>query len=180
MRSRSESLEMALLGLLMQSPLHGYELRKRMGSIFGPFRVLSFSVLYPLLRKLLEGGFIEENLREAPVRRARIVYQVTDRGKARFEFLSESTTPDAWDDDAFGLRFAFFGPISHKSRLRILEARHRRLKDRAELFRTELEKSQVALDKYLTEWRLHCLDSADREIAWIEEMMNKERKISGS
>ena len=45
MRSRSESLEFALLGLLSQTPLHGYELRKRMGAIFGPFRALSFSVL---------------------------------------------------------------------------------------------------------------------------------------
>ena len=52
MRSRSESLEFALLGLLSQSPLHGYELRKRMSAIFGPFRALSFSVLYPQLRKM--------------------------------------------------------------------------------------------------------------------------------
>ena len=47
MRSRAESLEFALLGLLAQDSLHGYELRKRLTSIFGPFRALSFSVLYP-------------------------------------------------------------------------------------------------------------------------------------
>ena len=58
MRSRSESLEFALLGLLSQSPLHGYELRKRMSAIFGPFRALSFSVLYPQLRRMMEAvGF---------------------------------------------------------------------------------------------------------------------------
>ena len=61
MRSRSESLEFALLGLLSQSPLHGYELRKRMGAIFGPFRALSFSVLYPQLRRMMEAGLIAES-----------------------------------------------------------------------------------------------------------------------
>ncbi|MFM8694215.1 MAG: PadR family transcriptional regulator, partial [Actinomycetota bacterium] len=43
MRSRAESLEFALLGLLKESSLHGYELRKRLSAIFGPFRALSFS-----------------------------------------------------------------------------------------------------------------------------------------
>ena len=60
MRSRADSLELALLGLLSQGPLHGYELRKRMSAIFGPFRALSFSVLYPQLRRMLEAGLIQE------------------------------------------------------------------------------------------------------------------------
>ena len=64
MRSRSESLEFALLGLLSQAPLHGYELRKRIGTIFGPFRALSFSVLYPQLRRMMEAGLIEESVTE--------------------------------------------------------------------------------------------------------------------
>ena len=60
MRSRAESLEFALLGLLAQDSLHGYELRKRLTSIFGPFRALSFSVLYPQLRRMLEAGLIAQ------------------------------------------------------------------------------------------------------------------------
>ena len=60
MRSRSESLEFALLGLLAENSLHGYELRKRLTSIFGPFRALSFSVLYPQLKRMLEAGLIAQ------------------------------------------------------------------------------------------------------------------------
>jgi len=80
MRSRSESLEFALLGLLSQAPLHGYELRKRIGTIFGPFRALSFSVLYPQLRRMMEAGLIAETVMEATSRRSRIVYAITDKG----------------------------------------------------------------------------------------------------
>lgn len=176
MRSRSESLEFALLGLLSQTPLHGYELRKRMGTIFGPFRALSFSVLYPQLRRMLEAGLIEETVVDSPSRRSRIVYDITDKGQARFENLTETVSPETWEDEGFEIRFAFFSPTSSKNRVRILEGRHRRLKEKAEILRGELEKSPIGIDRYLEEWRRHSLDSADREIAWLEKMIKTERK----
>ncbi|MTH91924.1 MAG: PadR family transcriptional regulator, partial [Actinobacteria bacterium] len=106
MRSRSDSLEFALLGLLSQNPLHGYELRKRMGAIFGPFRALSFSVLYPQLRRMVEGGVIEESQMESTSRRSRIVYAITDKGLTRFSDLTETVSPDTWEDEGFEIRFA--------------------------------------------------------------------------
>ena len=176
MRSRSDSLEFALLGLLSQSPLHGYELRKRMGTIFGPFRALSFSVLYPQLRRMMEAGVIAETLVEATSRRSRIVYAITDKGLVRFSDLTETVSPDTWEDEGFEIRFAFFSPTSSKNRVRILEGRHRRLKEKAEILRGELEKSPIGIDRYLEEWRRHSLESADREIAWLEDMIKTERK----
>ena len=176
MRSRSESLEFALLGLLSQTPLHGYELRKRMGAIFGPFRALSFSVLYPQLRRMMEAGLIAETFVDTSSRRLRIVYAITEKGTDKFESLTESVTPETWEDEGFEIRFAFFSPTSAKNRVRILEGRHRRLKEKAEILRGELEKSPVGIDRYLEEWRRHSLESADREIAWLEDMIKTERK----
>ncbi|MTA09095.1 MAG: PadR family transcriptional regulator, partial [Actinobacteria bacterium] len=131
MRSRAESLEFALLGLLAQSPLHGYELRKRISAIFGPFRALSFSVLYPQLRRMLEAGLIKETAGDDVSRRSRIVYAITDAGNERFVELAESVNSEAWEDDGFEIRFAFFSPTSTKNRIRILEGRHRRLQEKA-------------------------------------------------
>ena len=177
-RSRSESLEFALLGLLSQNELHGYELRKRMTAIFGPFRGLSFSVLYPQLRRMLDAGLIEETFTEdgGLSRRSRIVYHLSAKGAARFSQLTETVSPDTWEDEGFEVRFAFFSPTSRANRVRILEGRHRRLKERAEILRNELEKSPIGLDKYLEEWRRHSLESAEREIAWLEGMIKTERK----
>jgi len=178
MRSRSESLEFALLGLLSQSPLHGYELRKRLIAIYGPFRALSFSVLYPQLRRMLDAGLIEETLSDEGglSRRSRIVYGLSAKGTARFATLTETVSPDTWEDEGFEVRFAFFGPTSRPNRVRILEGRHRRLKEKAEILRGELEKSPVGIDKYLEEWRRHSLESAEREITWLEDMIKTERK----
>ena len=106
----------------------------------------------------------------------RSVYSITDLGKKRFSDLTESSNPQAWDDDNFEVHVAFFSPTSTRSRLRILEGRHRRLKDRAELLRSDLERDAYGIDKYLIEWRRHSLETAEREIAWLEKMISSERK----
>jgi DNA-binding PadR family transcriptional regulator len=179
-KSRSESLEFALLGLLSQAPLHGYELRKRLTSIFGPFRALSFSVLYPQLRRMLDAGLISQV--EVPKggrsKRVRIVYSISALGQAKFDQLTETVSPQSWDDDNFEVHVAFFSPTTSRNRLRILEGRQRRLKEKAEILRADLERSAVGLDKYLIEWRRHSLETAEREIAWLEDMITSERKTS--
>ncbi len=182
MRSRSESLEFALLGLLSQGPLHGYELRKRMIAIYGPFRALSFSVLYPQLHRMLEEKLIEESVSDIGglSRRSRIVYAITKAGQNRFDELTHSSGPEAWEDESFEVRFAFFGPTPRGNRVAILEGRHRRLVEKAEILRAATASDELpeGLDKYLVEWRRHSLESAEREIAWLEEMINTERKSS--
>ena len=76
MAKRSGVLELAVLGLLQESPMHGYELRKRLHAVLGPFRALSYGSLYPALRDLVTRGYITETPTEgAPLggKRARIV-----------------------------------------------------------------------------------------------------------
>ena len=180
MRSRAESLEFALLGLHSQGALHGYELRKRMSAIYGPFRALSFSVLYPQLRKMLVANLIKQSFTDAGglSRRSRIVYELTEKGVERFSQLMQSVSPDTFEDEGFEVRFAFFGPTPRNNRVRILEGRHRKLVEKAEILQKELKKIPEGIDTYLVEWRRHSLESAEREIAWLEKMINTERKNS--
>jgi len=51
-------LELAILGLLKRSPMHGYDLRKRMRDDFGPMANLSFGSLYPALARLEAAGAV--------------------------------------------------------------------------------------------------------------------------
>ena len=48
--SRAALLEFAILGLLHDGALHGYELRKRLTTALGIFPALSYGSLYPALR----------------------------------------------------------------------------------------------------------------------------------
>ena len=52
-------LELAVLGLLKEQPLHGYELKKRLGDTLGFLWGVSYGSLYPALRRLERNGAIE-------------------------------------------------------------------------------------------------------------------------
>lgn len=52
-------LELAILGLLQDQELHGYELKKRLGETLGPFSGASFGSLYPALRRLETAGAVQ-------------------------------------------------------------------------------------------------------------------------
>ncbi len=58
--NRSRVLELAVLGLLHETPLHGYELRKRLNALLGAFRAFGYGSLYPCLKELLAQGLIAE------------------------------------------------------------------------------------------------------------------------
>jgi len=52
-------LELAILGLLKEQELHGYELKKRLSAAFGPFSSVSFGSLYPALNRLEAAGAVK-------------------------------------------------------------------------------------------------------------------------
>ncbi len=57
---------MAILGLLKEQPLHGYELKKRLGEILGVMSGVSFGSLYPALARLEGAGAVEAVAVEGP------------------------------------------------------------------------------------------------------------------
>lgn len=52
-------LELPILGLLTEEPLHGYELKKRLDETVGVVAGVSYGSLYPALRRLERAGAIE-------------------------------------------------------------------------------------------------------------------------
>jgi DNA-binding PadR family transcriptional regulator len=178
---RTELLEFAVLGLLHEAPQHGYELRKRLNAALGPFRALSYGTLYPCLRGLLERHWIVESdgpdatAATAGSKRARIVYELTAEGKERFQDLLREAGPTAWEDDTFDVHFAFFARTEAAVRLRILEGRRSRLEERLANIRAASAKNRERLDTYTAELERHGLDSAEREVRWLNELITAER-----
>ena len=187
MSRRSALLELAILGLLHESPLHGYELRKRLNTVLGAFRALSYGTLYPCLRELVARGWIAENTAVASLpgaitgatgsgsRRARIVYELTADGKEHFQSLLSQSGPAAWEDDTFNVHFAFFARTEADVRLHILEGRRSRLEERLDSFRSAAAQRRERLDLYTAELQRHGLESAEREVRWLSELIETER-----
>src|ERR1700733_13526070 len=167
--------------------MHGYELRKQITSVLGLFRALSYGSLYPCLHELLAAGLIAEEHDEAEParttaagRRAMKVYRLTADGKERLQELLREGGPAAWDDDGFGVHFAFFGQTRADVRLRILEGRRSRLEERMESIRAALTRTRERVDSYTLELHRHGLESVEREVRWLNELIASERQVASS
>lgn len=144
-------LELAVLGLLKEQPLHGYELKKQLGEMLGFLWGVSYGSLYPALRRLESSGGIEivepTPLHPGPStgslsgdlaaarlrsvadrlsssgRRTRKEYRITERGDELFTELM--LTDDARDDDekSFVVKLAFCSHLPQTSRLALLRRR---------------------------------------------------------
>jgi DNA-binding PadR family transcriptional regulator len=182
MSQRTGVLELAVLGLLHENPMHGYELRKRLNSVLGAFRAFGYGSLYPCLKDLTVRGLITEEsgppetAKPLAGRRSKIVYRLTADGKEYLQDLLGQAGPASWEDDGFGVRFAFFGLTRADVRLRILEGRRSRLEERVEAFRAALARTRERVDSYTLELQKHGLESVEREVRWLNELIASERR----
>jgi len=181
--------------------MHGYELRKQLTNVLGLFRALSYGSLYPCLHELLAAGLIAEDhddaasaipagaagmsrspagtSRSRPGRRSLKVYRLTADGKERLQELLGEGGPAAWEDDGFGVHFAFFGQTRADVRLRILEGRRSRLEERTEAIRAAFTRTRERVDSYTLELHRHGLESVEREVRWLNELIASERQAGG-
>jgi DNA-binding PadR family transcriptional regulator len=173
--SKGATLELAVLGLLQDSPLHGYELRKRLNLLLGWTRLLSYGSLYPALKRMLRAGLVTEVTTGPPgvSRRQRIVYEITPAGQEHFGTKLTDVGPSAWEDEDFNMRFAFFSRTDTEVRMRILEGRRTRLQERLDRARTG--RLGAGADRYVSELQRHAIESVERELRWLTDLIAAER-----
>lgn len=176
MPRRTDVIELAVLGVLEDAPMHGYQLRKQVTALLGPWRAaLSFGTLYPTLRRLQAGGLVRADV--SPGGGAtKVVYQVTDAGRARFRQLLGHPGAALSDDDAFGVRFAFFARLAPADRVRVLEQRRVRLLDRLDdVAARGCADPADSRDPYRRAWAQRGVASVEAELRWTEARLAAER-----
>ena len=175
MPRRTDVIELAVLGVLEDAPMHGYHLRKHVTALLGPWRAaLSFGTLYPTLRRLQQGGFVVAD--GAAGTATKVVYQVTDAGRARFRQLLGHPGAALSDDDAFGVRFAFFARLDPADRVRVLEQRRVRLLDRLDdVAARGCADPAGSRDPYRRAWAQRGVASVEQELRWTDARLAAER-----
>lgn len=79
--------ELLLLGLLRESPKHGYEIKTKIKEILSLFAGVDIKSIYYPLRVLEKKGLVAHRATKSGRRPQRSVYYLTSKGKARFEEL---------------------------------------------------------------------------------------------
>ncbi len=198
-------LELAILGLLKEQELHGYELRKRLSDTLGPLSSVSFGSLYPALSRLeaaaavkaveanemaaipipmtgsLGGEVAAFRARRAAVRtgkggRAKKVYGITERGEHLFAELLAADTHSPDDDRGFNLRLAFARYLPPDARLGLLERRRAQLVERLAKARGSIRAGRERLDAYTRSLLEHGTEATERDISWLDQLIAAERQ----
>ncbi|HET8930954.1 MAG TPA: PadR family transcriptional regulator [Acidimicrobiales bacterium] len=190
-------LDLSLLGLLADQPLHGYELSKRLRD--QGRGAVSYGALYPALGRLDRKGLItsvaaaEQVTTAAPMtgslgaevarlrrgvtspagrsKRKRKVYTITDGGRRR---LHELLTAPADDDRAFAAQLAAAGHLAPHERLELFGHRRRMLRERLG------EEAPHLLDRYRTALRERDRLADEAEIEWLEHLIAAEHADTSS
>ena len=170
--------------------MHGYELRKQLGAMLGPFYQVSWGSLYPTLRRLARAGAVER-LEVPPARkpsrsnkqpkstaltggRRKTVYRITATGEDLFLRMLEETAA-AVDAEHFTLKLAFFRYLQPDARLALLERRRAYLQEKLAQFRANLRTYRERMDSYALSLQHHDMRATESDIAWIDELITNER-----
>jgi DNA-binding PadR family transcriptional regulator len=197
-------LDLAILGLLHEQELHGYEIRRRLRDELGLFANISFGSLYPALSRLETSGAVTVTessgtpaSRPIPptgslsgdraglrarragtargTKRSRKVYRITPYGRQHFEQLLDADEPAGADDArSFGLRLAFARHLAPQARLALLERRRAQLTRR--LASDRHRAAGEALDVYTRSLVEHSTEATEHDIEWLDRLIDYERQ----
>ena len=169
-------LELAILGLLKERAMHGYELRKQLAQRLGFFWSVSFGSIYPTLRRLERRGLIEKFSNEDSASRRKQTFRITEEGEREFmELIAEGAT-SAWEEEKFPLRLAFFRYLKPELRIRLMERRKAALEDKLAEGRRSIRNTRGGwFDEYTMKLIRHGLEVAEQELRWLDELIATER-----
>jgi DNA-binding PadR family transcriptional regulator len=194
-------IDLAILGVLRDDDLHGYELRKRIAELTGRSWAISFGSLYPALGRLerldavkavepagaprravpFTGSLAGEatvflaRRRESTSRsgKSRKVYGITERGH---QLLVELLDDPVDDDRAFALKVAFCGELPPPRRIELFERRRAQLTGRLAVARAnQRRRPGERPDPYLRSLRDHDTAAIEHDVAWLDRLIATER-----
>lgn len=112
--------DLFLLATLLGGPQHGYALKKQVGLITGQ-REMHNNLVYPLLRRFGENGWISKRSAAGQRGQTREVYALTRKGKQELlRRLGQFTNKEAASESAFRLRVGLFGVLDSDTQERIV------------------------------------------------------------
>ena len=169
-------LELAILGLLKERSMHGYQLSRQLTETLGGFWRVSYGSLYPTIRRLEAEEAVEKVYDPEEVGRRKNVYRITEKGEKLFFELLQEAAPESGEENRFRVRLAFFKYLAPETRIRLLERRRAFLEERLSTIKDSLRTTRERVDTYTLALMEHGQDSTEQDIAWLDDLIRAERR----
>ncbi|AZV58374.1 PadR family transcriptional regulator [Clostridium sp. AWRP] len=171
--------ELFILGELMEEPQSGYDLRNGLQIFLGRHRKISYGVLYPLLEKLRNEGFLEMTNVESNGKTKKIA-SITKKGEKRFFELMKMPVPDgAHSADLYLIKLNVMQHLSLNEQMQLLDKFYQEQKDIIQDARQALNKlaKENSRDHWYASKKFQLLlNQADVTIEWINKFKKELKK----
>jgi DNA-binding PadR family transcriptional regulator len=151
---QKNEIDLMFLGLLLQGPAHGYELKKRIAISFGTqYPNPSDSVVYPRLVQFEKEGLVTSKVEQQQGVPNKKVYSLTEAGYKRvLELIATPIQMTGNLGDAYGdeltIHIVFFSLITKEERRKVIEPFYTLALSRYEDAKQKIDKYQTGLDKF--------------------------------
>ena len=173
-------LELAILGLLKERSMHGYQLSKRLTDALGGLLARLVRLAVPHAEAPRARGRRRAGLRRGqPSAAARTSTASPRQGEALFlELLEEAGHDTSTEDNRFRVRLAFFKYLAPEARIRLLERRRAYLEDRLSTITASLADTRERFDTYTLSLMQHGRETTEQDIAWLNGLIAAERRAA--
>lgn len=175
-------IDLAILGLLKDRPMHGYQLSQELTEQLGGLWKVSYGSIYPTLRRLESERAVEPTTGTTAkgAGRRKTVYRITDEGEHLFLALLEEPSNDGQTEDArFRVRLAFFRYLPPETRIRLMERRRQTLEDRLAAVKAAIRTAVDGGDEYTRALMEHGRAATESDMAWLTGLIQHERTRFG-
>lgn len=167
--------DLLLLAMMLDEPKYGYQLKREAGWMMGQ-DLLHNNIVYPMLRRFLDEGWVSKKAVPGERGQTRQQYALTAQGRRSFfERMNAFTDDDASSEDAFRLRVGIFEALKPESRESILTKRENYLLRRDQ--RLEHLQAQMELGKFGGEIVRYMRKQIEMEREWIRHLRRTEKAL---
>lgn len=160
--------DLLLLAMMLDEPKYGYQLKREAGWMMGQ-EALHNNLVYPMLRRFLEEGWVSKKAVPGERGQTRQQYVLTATGRRNlFERICQFDEAEAASEAAFYLRVGLFAALPTEIREKILAARESHLRQRDGALE-DLD-ANMELGKFGEEIVQHMRKQIEMQLEWIRHL----------
>lgn len=160
--------DLLLLSMMLSGPKYGYQIKREAGWVMGQ-EALHNNLVYPMLRRFLEEGWVTKKAVPGERGQTRQQYVLTAEGRRDlFERLSAFSEADASSEDKFYLRVGLFSALQPEVRELILARRDGYLQGRDQ--KLAALQANMELGKFGGEIVSHMRKQIEMDVDWIRHL----------
>ena len=163
------NIELPILGLLRQKPMHGYELMRQIETLLGFIWQPSYGALYPMLKKLEQRGFVTGSGVQQGRGPQRQAYSVTDQGLTRLRTLLVGARAHT----ELPVQVLFLDELSAEERDCLLRRARQQKAMALERLKTELAERAESGSKYQRMVMEYGIATLKHDLTWLDDLQRQ-------